>query len=234
MNIALAELGQRHNTLISKLGSLCDEAQDTILFNKKEKERTLTEAEQVIDSYIDKISESICICTRKVADESKGSFVQDYQKVMDDAENVLKHWAPELSFPDTVSKVPPPNFEYRIESGNLDTARNLVDDERENVKDKYIEELMTAYSELEDLYKKERARNTKQRSSLSLVQISEIHNEERYSKSEEWYQKVRVYLPEPKPAYSKYYNIKIRTETTVKDMAKALKLHMKVSNSANW
>ena len=151
---------------------------------------------------------------------------------MDDAENVLKHWAPELSFPDTVSKVPPPNFDYRIESGNLDTARNLVDCEKENVKDKYIEELMTAYSELEDLYKKERARNTQQRSSL--VQISEIHNEERYHKGEEWYQKVRVYLPEPKPAYSKYYNIKIRTETTVKDMAKALKLHMKVSNSANW
>ena len=91
---------------------------------------------------------------------------------MAEAEDVLKHWAPELSFPDDISKVPTPTFNYRIEGGSLDTARNL--DCTDNVKDTYIQELMTAYEELEDLYKKERAKNAQR---TSLVEISNLHTE---------------------------------------------------------
>jgi hypothetical protein len=106
------------------------------------------------------------------------------------------------------------------------TARSS--DEKENVKDGYIAELMTAYEELEALYRKERARNKAIQNfrDHSAIEISEMHGDP--------VKKIRVYLPEPKPAYSKYYNIKIQEQTTIKDMAVALKMHMKVSNRADW
>jgi hypothetical protein len=125
VEISKAELKTKYDSLIAQATAVYNEALNGLERERKDRERRLKEEDAALNYYIEKILSAYRFLELKLKTENKAKFVQNYNQAVNEAEEALKVWAPELVLTNEFTHVPVPQFCYTIKPVNSgeETAR---------------------------------------------------------------------------------------------------------------
>ena len=125
VEISKAELKTRYDSLIAQATTLYNEALNGLERERKDRERRIKEEDAALNYYIEKILSAYRFLELKLRTENKAKFVQNYNQAVNEAEEALKVWAPEVALTNEFTHVPVPQFCYTIKPVNSgeETAR---------------------------------------------------------------------------------------------------------------
>lgn len=118
VEISKAELKTRYDSLISQATALYNEALNGLERERKDRERRIKEEDAALNFYIDKILSAYRFLELKLKTENKAKFVQNYNQAVNEAEEALKIWAPEVVLTNEFTHVQVPQFCYTIKPVN--------------------------------------------------------------------------------------------------------------------
>ncbi|OMJ77687.1 hypothetical protein SteCoe_22684 [Stentor coeruleus] len=108
LNIAIAELQGKRNTLISQIDLLYDESFNKLCLSHKEKEAKITAKNQELDISLDELDRVI----QKIE-----LYSTDNESIEKDIQSTLKIWVSETEVSNDWAILNPPSFNYTITTG---------------------------------------------------------------------------------------------------------------------